>query len=110
MPREMFRSSERFSQIFMMWPEGSPEPTKTVEDIRSCLKGSYAPVFFFRNGQIMLLDSVESGKITNQRCARYISRLGGWCVVDSARETFSPTGRDKQRWGGDAFFNLLSND
>lgn len=109
-PRQVGTQGANFSQIFLMWPEGSQEPTKTIEDIRSCLKAPHAPVFFFRNGQIILLGSDESGKITNQRCARYLSRLSGWCVVDSSRETFSPKGPDERRWGTDAFFNLLSND
>ena len=103
-------SRVRISQIFLMWRENSPQAPKVVGNIRSCLIGPYAPVFFFRDGQIILLGSDESGKITNQRCARYLSSLKEWCVVDSSRETFSPKGRDKHRWGRDVFSKLLSND
>ena len=102
--------TNRFSQLFIVCNPNNPWSEKTINEIRSSLRGPLAPVFFFRGGQILLLGSQESGKITNQRCGRYLRGLTGWRVTDSNQETFSADGQDEDCWNWRAFFDFVSNE
>lgn len=55
-------------------------------------------VMYFRNGQILFLNSAESAKITASRCHRQLSKLAYWAIVDSSNATYSTGGETESAW------------
>jgi hypothetical protein len=99
-----------YSQIFMMWNEENQWYRDIIDKIRNSMRGYHAPVFFFTDGQILFLDSQESGKVTNRRCNRHLRSLDGWCIVDSLNETLSRDGPDRELWAITDLDALLGNE
>jgi len=86
-----------FSQIFVLARKGDAKYEQTVVQLRSRMKAPCTPVFHFRDGQIMMLRSKESGTITKQRCADQL-RLQNWVIVDSSGVSCSSVGETKRIW------------
>ena len=90
--------SHDISQVFIMGDPNNRRYNDRIESVRSQIKSLCLPVFYFENGQIMFLNTKESGSITNQRCGSEIYRFDGWCVMDSRGEAFSPDGLTNRAW------------
>jgi hypothetical protein len=87
-----------FSQIFVLYRNTDSKYDQTVDRLRSQMKGLCLPVFHFRDGQIMMLRSQESGRVTSQRCARQLPRFEGWAIVDSSGASYSRVGETDEIW------------
>ena len=87
-----------FSQLCIKWREEHPWINNTVKKLRDSLNKKNAPVFYFRDGQIILIDTNEPGNITRQRCQRIARDLFSWRVIDSAQEVYSSRGREDKAW------------
>jgi hypothetical protein len=88
------------SQLFLMRREDDRRYQDTVDQIRSsmgedCLS---LPVFHFRNGHVLFLNSSEPGNITIRRCGGHLSRLESWAILDSGGHSFTKTGEDGTIW------------
>lgn len=87
-----------FSRIFVMRGENDKLYEQTVSRLRNEMRAPCLPVFHFRDGQIMMLQSDESARITSQRSPQQFSRLQGWAIIDSAEATESNTNPRKGLW------------
>jgi hypothetical protein len=87
-----------FSQIFVLYRDTDPNCEQTVDRVRSQMKALCLPVFHFRDGQIMMLRSKESGRVTSQRCARQLPRFEGWAIVDSSGASYTTVGETEDIW------------
>ena len=87
----------RISQIFAMSPNSDSLYEQTINQIRASMVGECLPVFHFRNGQVMFLNSREPAGITAQRCMRFLRRLEHWAITDPEGNTLSDDGDDVWR-------------
>lgn len=94
----MPNQTDEISQIFIMGNPNSPKYQDRLDIVRSRLKGTCLPVFYFKDGQIIFLNTRESGSITNQRCGPEIRHFDEWFTLDSRGEIFSPEGLVKSGW------------
>ena len=86
----------RFAQLFIMGERDTTRYSKAIERVQDSVKSLCLPVFYFRDGEVRLLDSRERSSVTNQRCKTVSPSFSGWCVVDSSEDilpTETPEGR-----------------
>jgi hypothetical protein len=88
------------SQIFILGQEYDRKFDNTVDQIRASMKPGQLclPVFHFRDGRIIFLNSEEPGNITAHRCKNHLKRLKRWGIVDSGGRAFSAAGEDDLVW------------
>lgn len=88
------------SQLFLMSRNNDRNYETTVDKIRTSMASDSLclPVFYFRFGQVLFLNSEEPGHITINRCGRYLGRFAHWRIIDCLGNTYSAVGRDESAW------------
>jgi hypothetical protein len=100
MIRSPYAAQLPISQIFVMGRDDDKNYESTVNNIRTSMAPGCLclPVFYFRSGQILFLNSKESGNITIKRCGHHLRRLEHWSIIDSLGDSYSTKGREESTW------------
>ena len=89
---------ERYAQIFVKYGYGSRNRERLIESIRKRIGDLCQPVFYFRDGMVLLVKSDISGRIINQQCRNCLENLRAWIIIDASNEYHSDTGPVDSVW------------
>jgi hypothetical protein len=88
----------RFALIALAGDTSDRNYETNVEAVRGSEKSKCWPIFYFRNGQVMLMESSEPASIISQRAARHLATFQHWAVIDASGGTRSSQNFDDRAW------------
>lgn len=89
---------ERYGQIFVLYDDELRDHQRLIENIRKRIRQPCRPVFYFRDGVVLLVKSDISGRIINQRCRNYLENLRAWVIIDASDEYRTDEGMVDSVW------------
>jgi hypothetical protein len=87
-----------FSQIYLIAAEGDQRAASALEQVKSAMRRECLPVFHFRDGQILFLDSNESAQVTLRRCESSLRHFRHWAIIDRDGRCLTAKGEDDSIW------------
>jgi hypothetical protein len=93
-----FSTKRRFALIMLVRNDSDRSYDLNVEAVRGAEKTKCWPIFYFRNGQVMMLESPEPVSMIVARAAKHLDKFSDWAITDSEGVTKSSRGLDDRVW------------
>ncbi len=88
----------RYAQIFVQYGDEPRDSQRLIANIRKRIRESCRPIFYFRDGVVLLVKSDIPGRIINQRCRNCLENLRAWLIIDANDECHTDTGPVDSVW------------